>query len=77
MTDLVPLDPEPLGVDVIKTLEAVLEMARDGRVSSVAIAVVYRDGTSDGSWSTAPSSIRLVGAIDRLGYRFNRSIDRD
>ena len=60
------IDAEPLGADVIATLESVLEQARAGQVSSVAVAVVYRDGSTGKTWSGAPSASTLVGAVARL-----------
>ncbi len=62
------LDAEPPCVDTVAKLEEVLKEARAGRLSSVAIAVVYRNGSSGAFWSKAPSLSCLIGAIVRLQY---------
>lgn len=64
--DIVPLESEPRGEDVVAKLEEVLAEAREGKISSVAIAVVYRDGSSGRAWSTAPSLTALTGSIALL-----------
>lgn len=70
MAEIVPLSPIP-DASVIESLESVLEQARAGTVSSVAIAIVYRDGKTGQHWSTAPLAGLLAGAIARLGFRYN------
>jgi hypothetical protein len=65
-SDLKVIDAEPLGEDVIAKLEEVLETAKTGKISSLAIAVVYRDGTVGRCWSTASSLSLLIGSIARL-----------
>jgi hypothetical protein len=62
------LDAEPVCADTITKLEEALEKARAGHLSSVAIAVVYRDGTCGRSWSSAPNLSCLIGSIARLQY---------
>jgi hypothetical protein len=64
--DLVPLESEPPGADVVAKLEEVLAKAREGEISSCAIAVVYRDGSSGRSWSSAHSLTALTGSIALL-----------
>jgi len=73
--DIRVIDCEPLGKDVIDTLEYVLEKARTGKISSVAVAVVYRDGSTSNTWSAAPSASTLVGAVTRLQGRLLRTYD--
>jgi hypothetical protein len=62
------LDAEPVSSDVVCRLEEALGFAREGRISSVAIALVYRDGTSGQCWSNAPSLSCLIGAVERMKY---------
>lgn len=75
--DLTPLDSEPPTDDVIEKLEGLLEVAREGRISSVAIAVVYRDGTTGDSWSKAHNIGTLIGSVSVLWHRLCRLIDKD
>lgn len=70
--ELRAIDAEPLGADVVAKLEEALEAARAGELSSVAIAVVYRDGSTGTSWSKAPSVGLLVGSTARLQHRLLR-----
>lgn len=62
------INAEPPNADVIEKLEDALRFARDGRISSVAIALVYRDGTSGQCWSAAPSLSCLIGAVERMKH---------
>jgi hypothetical protein len=62
------IDAEPATSDTVRTLEAVLEQARAGELSSVAVAYVFRDGSSGSEWSEAPSFSCLVGAITRMQF---------
>ena len=53
----------PAGADVIATLEAVLEKARAGELSCVAVAMVYRDGCTGQRFSDAPLTGALIGSL--------------
>jgi hypothetical protein len=66
MPDIRVIDAEPVGPDVVAKLEQVLELAREGKLSSVAIATVERDGCVNRSWSSAPSISLLIGSVARL-----------
>lgn len=63
------LTAEPLGGSVIERLEEALARAREGSVSSIAIAIVNRDGSSESCWSDVPSYGLLIGAVARMQYR--------
>lgn len=63
------IESEPIGEDVIAKLEEVLERARKGELSSVAVAVVYRDGCSGQSWSQCPSLPALIGSVAKLKHK--------
>lgn len=69
--DVEVLQSEPVGEDVIAKLEEVLVQAREGKISSVAIAVVFRDGASGRSWSTAPRITALAGSIALLLHAYS------
>jgi len=75
MTDLTVIEPEPHSEAVVPALERALEMARAGDVSSVAIAIVLRDGTSDAIWSDAPNMVTLIGATARLSHKLHLDVD--
>ena len=75
MAELVAIEPEGVSPDLIETLEAVLEKARAGELSSVAVAYVYRDGTIGRGWSTPPCYGTLVGAVSGLQHRMNVTKD--
>jgi len=64
---------EPVGQNVVERLEEVLERARKGEVSSVAIAYVDRDGICTTGWSKPPSMGLLVGATSALLDKLHRS----
>ena len=64
------LDAEPaVSPDVIARLSEVVEAISQDRISSVALAVVYRDGTTGTCWSTPPSHGLLIAAVARLQHR--------
>lgn len=63
------IDAEPIGEDAAARLEEALEQVRNGAVSSVGLALVYRDGSTGTCWSEAPSIGTLIGAVARLQHR--------
>jgi len=69
MTKLHVLTPEPLGENIIELLEYALVEARAGRLSSIAIATVDRDGCTESAHSAPPSYGLLIGAVARLQHR--------
>lgn len=71
MTELATIEPEGVSPDLIPTIEAVLAKARAGEVSSVAIAFVYRDGSTQTTWSSPPSFFTLLGAVHHLAFRMS------
>lgn len=75
MPDLRVLDAEPIGADVVEKLEEVLALAREGKISSVAIATVERDGCVNRSWSKTPSLSLLIGSVVRLEAALIRMAD--
>lgn len=76
MTSFSVLESEPPAANVIEPLEEALAEARDGRLSSVALAVVYRDGACGASWSELPSHAAMLGAVSRLAHRINLEADQ-
>lgn len=75
MTELVPIDAAPpSGDDLIELLEETLEKARAGKLSSLALAVVYRDGSTGDGWSNQPSMSAQLGAVTALQFRLARNL---
>lgn len=73
---LVALDAEPAPApDIADRLTEVCNDVAADKISSVAIAVVYRDGTTGKVWSTAPSMSLLIGAVERLKAALIRDAD--
>lgn len=66
------LDSEPADASVIVRLEEALVAAREGRFSAVAMAFVYRDGSTGDSWSEVHSIGTLIGAVSLLHTRLCR-----
>ena len=75
MAEVRVLDAEPVGEDVVAKLEEALEQARQGQISSVAIAVVYRSGETNRSWSKPPSLSLLIGSVAKLEAALIRRAD--
>lgn len=70
------IDAQPaVSPDVIDRLTEICKEVTDDKVSSVAVAVVYRDGTTGRSWSTPPNTSLLIGAIERLKAALLRAAD--
>lgn len=68
------LESEPPGESVVERLEEVLAKAREGRISAVAIAIVYRDGSTGDCRSKLPSIGTMAGAVSILHNRLCRII---
>ena len=66
---LVALEAEPPAVGAIGLLEDLLEQVKQGMISSLAVAVVFRDGSGDQHWTFAPSTMALIGSADVLVHR--------
>lgn len=71
MGELVAIEPEGVDADLIERLEHALEKARGGQVSSVAIALVYRDGSTSTAWSSPPHWAALLGAVHHMAWRLS------
>ena len=75
MADLHTISAEPPSKDAVAVIERVLTEAREGRISSVAIAHVDREGCVTAEWSKPPSVGLLLGAVARLAHRLNLMAD--
>lgn len=76
MTELTVIDAAPPDPGVIEALEETLAEARAGKVSAVAIAILYRDAMTSARWSRTMFVSALLGAIARLNHRLNAEIDQ-
>jgi hypothetical protein len=72
---LTVIEPEPAGASVIDTLREAIDDADKGSISSVGLAIVYRDGTVGTAWSEVPSMALLIGAAARLQWRLIQEQD--
>lgn len=77
MADLRVIDADPVGQGIVERLEQVLEWAHNDELSSVAIAVVRRDGSPDWHWSRPPNQSTLIGAVERMKLAMIRAADAD
>lgn len=64
--DLLAIDAEPANASVVAYLEDLLARARGGQFSSIAVAWVYRDGSTGSGMSDIPSLAALTGAVTAL-----------
>ena len=63
------ISAEPVSTDAVKLLERWLIEAKQGQISSLAIAGVNRSGEVNNEWSKAPSLALLIGSVARLSHR--------
>jgi hypothetical protein len=76
VTEVRVIDAEPAPhPDIADRLTEVCNEVAQDKISSVAIAVVYRDGTIGTSWSQARSMSLLIGAVARLEAALIRTAD--
>ncbi len=75
MSKLVALEPEPLGDTVTPMLKDVLAKAEAGEISSLGLAIVYRDGCVGQMWTDAANFGLLLGAAHRLAAQINAEMD--
>ena len=63
--------------DVVNQLEKTLEMARNGEIIAVAIAMVDKEGRGNYRWSEGDQSTTMVGAVTRLLHALNLTLDEN
>jgi len=63
---------QPPAADIADTMDRLLEIVSEGGMSSIAIAMVDRDGCSRTIWSEAPCVQSLIGAVAILQQRLVR-----
>ena len=67
---LVEITPNPpVSPAVAELLNELTQWVEDGKVSSLAVAVVHRDGSTSTGWSSPATLATLVGAVERVKYR--------
>ena len=54
---------------VIKALEAMLEIAKEGKLTAIAIAVMGADGYSSTNYEDGGNKAALLGSVLRLQHR--------
>lgn len=75
MADLTIIESEPQGRSVQSTLKDVLNDAKAGKISAVAVAIVHRDGSVSQAWSELHSVPAMLGAVARLTHFLNHEMD--
>lgn len=75
MAEVRELIVEQPGEDVIATLENALAMARNGELSSIGLAYVFRNGRGGQAWSSIPNVSLMIGSAARLLHHMNRVAD--
>ena len=63
--------------DAVNQLEKTLEMARNGEIIAVAIAMVDKEGRGNYRWSEGDQSTTMVGAVTRLLHALNLTLDEN
>lgn len=72
---LLTIEPNPpVSEDVIDILREACAWVEKDQVSSIAIAVIHRDGSASTSWSGSATAPTLIGAVERLKYNLLRSM---
>lgn len=79
MVEIVKLVPERERIrqDVIDTLEKTLEMARNGEIIAVAIAMVDKEFRGNYRWSEGDMATTMVGAVQRMQHMLNLTLDEN
>lgn len=69
MAELVEIPCAPLGKSIEERLQELMDDCKAGKLSSLAFAVVYRDGSTGDGWSALHSRATMIGAVDILKAR--------
>ena len=77
MAELHAIDCEPTGNGIEALLDEVRKRFDAGEISSLAVAMVNRDGTSDYLNSFCPSYTAIIGSIERMKYRIIMEAETD
>jgi len=68
------VDVEPVNKDVAERIGELLAMAVKGEISSIAYAVVYRDGNTGNGWSELHNYSLMIGGVRRLEHKLIQAI---
>lgn len=71
------IDAEPAGSDIVERLEELLGEARAGKLSSLAFAVVYRDGSTGNGHSVLASIATMIGSVEALKFELLKMLTGD
>jgi hypothetical protein len=70
--ELIPISCEPVGESIGELIADIQAAHSKGEVSSLAIAIVYRDGSTTQAFSTLPNTATMLGALERLKCKILR-----
>lgn len=74
MAELEVIDAEPPAQGVVEYLEKQLERAKSGDFSAIAMAVVYRDGSTGSGYSQLHNTATMVGSVRALEAKLVREM---
>lgn len=69
------VDLAPATNDIQEILDSISDANREGTLSAITVAVVYRDGTTGKARSTLPNYSLMLGAVERLKYALVRDAE--
>jgi hypothetical protein len=69
MADLREITSEPPAENIVPLLEQIIKRAKAGELSSVAVAMVTREGATGQEWSRLPSVGAMIGSVATLQHR--------
>ncbi len=72
---LYSIDSEPEGDGIVSLLQEALEQAYAGELSSIAVVMVNKDGTTSQAHSFLPSFGLMLGSAHRLIHKLNIEMD--
>lgn len=74
MAELRVIDAIPPGKDLSDYLEHVTEKVANGEVSAMAVALVYRDGSTGSGYSHLSNTATMVGSLEALKSKLIRDM---
>lgn len=75
MADIRLIDAAPVEQAVVSYLETVLARAKNGEYSAVAVAVVYRDGSTGSGYSNQYNLATMVGSPEQLKAKLLKDME--
>lgn len=77
MSKLREITCEPPGQGIDDMLDDLRERHAKGEISALAIAVVFRDGSTESGFSHLPSINTMIGSVARLQHKLIHKLEFD